>query len=411
MGLRLRGLRQRMILAFSLFSILLGLFYWFLTAGLLMLSEDSILNQQLVLELKRQQQHYNEHQHFDQLPSGMQIHSPMQVKAHPYYIHFAEMRPGLYELEELDTHIGRVQLADGNEFYITYDVSNQDIDPATFNTMMVICLISVGIVSVLGILIGSIVGMRTVEPIVKLDQRVQALGRNDSFGDTDGFGEDEVNRLAHSFAEAFERSRQFLEREERFTREVSHELRTPTAVIQNATELLALQPDNPKALQRIRRASQEIHQLIETFLTLGREENLSLSDEVLDIQTLCLSIIEGMQDQSEVKILLQFHQDPELKVLPPVFAIVLKNLLSNAIRHTEEGCISVQIDANEISVVDTGCGFKAETLAQLGEAYVAGSSSSGLGLSIVQRICQQFSWQLQVESRPDQGSSVTIRFN
>lgn len=405
------SLRTRLVLAFSGFSVLLALFYWFLIWGILQLTEDEIFNRQLSIELNRQLTYVEQHRSFDHLPSDMILTYESDLKEYPLHRKIKESDEVLFELEGLDTHIARgIEPYSGEVFFIIYDVSKQEIDDFAKALFLSIGLVSFLIVSGFGIVMGSFMGIRTSRPITSLDQRIQTLKKSHSFGETDSFGDDEIGRLARSFSEAYERSQGFLAREKRFTREVSHELRTPTAVIQGALDILEIQPDNEKALGRIRRASREMQQLIDTFLLLGREENLSLSDETLNIETTVKYLLEEQKESAHVPLSYRLESDPELKILPPIFAVLLGNLLSNAIRHTHKGHISVLINQRYLEVEDTGEGFNPDIIQKLGQPYLPSSRGSGIGLSIVKRICQQFDWKLEIQSAPEKGSTVKIIF-
>lgn len=411
------SLKTRFMLVFALFSVLLALFYSALIIGFSLGTEDEIFNRQLNIELEHQKAFYAKHQRFDELPRDMEIYSAAEIQAHPLYDQIAELKLAtrgttFEELEENDFHIVKATAGENNTpFYILYSVGNQEIDDERARQFQKYGLTAFLIVAFTGILVGAWLGARTTRPIIQLDQRVQQLERRGEFGETQSFGRDEVGRLAHSFAASYERIQHFLSREKRFTREVSHELRTPVTVIQGALDILELQPDNQRALGRIRRAGHEIERLIETFLLLGREENLTLSEETLDAKAVCELIIEEHQKESPVPIHFNLTEDPQLNVLPPVFGVLLSNLLSNAVRHTDKGQIRVQLNKTALSVEDTGDGFVSDVLDAVGQPYLNGSSGYGLGLSIVQRICQQFGWHLKVESTPGQGSNVRILFN
>lgn len=405
------SLKARLIFAFSSFALILSLLYWLLSVGSMWTSEDSIFNRQIGNEVKRQQQFYAQNQHFDQLPLDMQLHDERQIQRFPYYDKIRDRPLGIFELESENYHIAKALIQPDNKtFYITYFVKDQEIDDATFHQISFLFAVVFFVVASIGIATGVYIGSRTAAPIVRLDKKIQAMTPDDSFGDTESFGDDEIGRLAKSFAHSYERSQRFLEREKRFTREVSHELRTPTAVISGALDILDIQPDNPQAIGRIRRATSQMQQLIETFLLLGREENMRLSELELDTQTLCNNIVEQHRRECSLPIHFYFINNPKLRVLAPVFAIVLNNLLNNAVRHTSQGEISVTLERDHLCVQDSGCGFEPSILANIGKPYVQGSQGQGLGLSIVGRICQQFNWQLKVDSTIGKGSTVKIVF-
>lgn len=414
-------LQTRTVLAFSVFSLLLALFYWVLLSSFLLFSEDLIFNRQLNQELQRQlnqelqrQLNYHaRHQQFDPLlPTDMALYTDAEARKLPWYDELTAIDAEIDELEDRNLHIARATLpGDTAPFYLIYTVTDVEIDNTSFNRFNQLSLTAFIIVSITGVLVGTLMGRRTAAPILRLDQRVQRLKNSDGFGETDSFGCDEIGRLAHSFADAWDRNQQFLVREKRFTREVSHELRTPAAVIRGALEILALKPDSPAALERIRRASHQIEQLIDTFLLLGQEQNLRLSEEQIDAQALCQAVIEQHQSTALVPIQLSIKEDPQLCVLPPVFAVLLGNLVSNAARYTQQGEIEITLNRHSLTVRDTGPGFPEEMLSKLGQAYIDGSHGQGLGLSIVARICQQFDWQLDIHSVPDQGSTISIQFS
>jgi len=92
---------------------------------------------------------------------------------------------------------------------------------------------------------------------------------------------------------------------------------------------------------------------------------------------------------------------------------VLTNLLRNAIQYTERGSVRVGYAARRLTVTDSGHGIEKEHLPQVFERFfrAAGSANGlGLGLSIVQRICDHYGWRIEVDSAPAKGSTFSIAF-
>jgi signal transduction histidine kinase len=98
---------------------------------------------------------------------------------------------------------------------------------------------------------------------------------------------------------------------------------------------------------------------------------------------------------------------------------VLKNLLGNAVKFTEQGTITIHTESRaggvEISVQDTGIGIAPEALAQVFEPFYQvdyrsqrGSSGTGLGLSIVQRLIVLLGGKISVESKVGSGSTFRV---
>lgn len=210
---------------------------------------------------------------------------------------------------------------------------------------------------------------------------------------------------------------QFVERERQFTRDASHELRTPLAVIRANLELLASRlPDAPQ-LRRIEDTVGDMEAVIETLLMLARTENSALPEEHLMVNDLASNLAERLMPLAERKgVELAVRQNAllELEVSEAVLTIVLTNLIRNAINYTASGSVEVIINQHDVVVQDTGPGIEPADLERLMRPFERGESSEGghgLGLAIVQRLCERGRWQLDVASKPGQGTRVRVRFS
>jgi signal transduction histidine kinase len=104
----------------------------------------------------------------------------------------------------------------------------------------------------------------------------------------------------------------------------------------------------------------------------------------------------------------------------PKVALILRNLVSNAFKFTDEGTVRVRIRAEDRSLLlivsDTGMGIAAENLPMIFEMFrqldSGGSSRGGgvgLGLYIVKQMVQRLNGTVEVESEPGRGSTFRIR--
>lgn len=211
---------------------------------------------------------------------------------------------------------------------------------------------------------------------------------------------------------------QFIHREKNFTRYASHELRTPLAVIKGSVANLQTRKQdepNQKQIERINKTIVEMETLLETLLLLAREENLPKQQECILINDAAALIVEQFQLSElnpDLRIRLQQNAFLNLECSAKLFNIVLSNLISNALAHTDQGEILVTIDASSFRVTDTGKGIKPESVAKIFDPFYredqCATKGFGLGLSIVQKICDQFGWQVSVESELNQGSTFTV---
>jgi len=244
-----------------------------------------------------------------------------------------------------------------------------------------------------------------------------------NFADIPGEVDYETSILAESLSDYVQRIEQFVDRERAFTRDVSHELRTPLTVVNMAVNLLESSKDISKAdlksLSRIKSASKDMLELVDVFLILAREsiqefDNASVCiNEVVEHQLLQL---KPMLDAKKNSLTVNIHsaQAYELETSSKILEVMLGNLIQNAIKYTEKGQIDISITQDSVTVEDTGIGMSQEQVDQIFRPFFqAGTRPSGgygVGLTIVKRIADRFDWLLSVNSKPNHGTKITIKF-
>ncbi|MFI5393965.1 MAG: sensor histidine kinase [Candidatus Binatia bacterium] len=216
-----------------------------------------------------------------------------------------------------------------------------------------------------------------------------------------------------------------------FLATMSHELRTPLVAILGYTDLIleeefgALSHEQAGALQRVHKRSQELLELINSTLEVGRLEAGALSIALTTVDA--KAFLEMVQVETESlgekpNVGLEWDVPPSLPVLhtdPAKLKIVLKNLIGNAVKFTEEGRVAVRAQPYahgvEISVSDTGIGIAPDVFPVIFEPFRQGDGSSvrryggvGLGLYIVRRLVDLLQGTVTVESRLGQGSTFRI---
>lgn len=219
----------------------------------------------------------------------------------------------------------------------------------------------------------------------------------------------ELNRL-------FERIGTLLAAERRFTADAAHELRTPIAAIRAQAQVaLGAAADNAartRALQSTLAGCDRAVHLVEQLLTLARLESQAAPPTApVDLVALARQVIADGAAPALAK-----HQALELVAPQPVvrpghealLAVLLRNLLDNAVRYSPPGApVRVTVEPGCLRVEDGGPGVPAAERARLGERFFrvlgSGESGSGLGLSIVQRIASAHGAQLAIDASPDLG--------
>ena len=214
---------------------------------------------------------------------------------------------------------------------------------------------------------------------------------------------------------------------------VSHELRTPLHIILGYTEYLlnehhsSLPPECQKTIEGIWRYASALWDLIHNFLDLAKIEAGGMEVVARDVQ------LQDFREEIEdlMKILLQhkpvsfaWQVHPQL---PPVWAdqkqlrVILRNLLTNAAKFTEQGEIRVlgrfteSGDEITLAIQDTGVGIDPAHHELIFELFRQEDSSStrrfggtGLGLALAHRLTLLLGGQLSVESRPGMGATFTL---
>jgi signal transduction histidine kinase len=264
-------------------------------------------------------------------------------------------------------------------------------------------------------MLGRFVGRRIVEPIRQLADAVNAsptrlplLGRKDELG-----------ILARALEAHTSELRGFLDRERFFTGDVSHELRSPLTVIMGAAEILLEQGNDPAVrapAARILRAAREAAECVTVLLLLARAPELGALPPVR-LNEIARRETERYRSMVEDKpVLLEFADGPAFSVTAPaeLCAAAIGNLVRNACQYTDSGSVLVRLGRDRIVVEDTGPGLPPSVHATLGQPAAAtpsqGSAGTGLGLALVQRICEYLGARLQYAERPGGGSLFTITF-
>jgi len=218
----------------------------------------------------------------------------------------------------------------------------------------------------------------------------------------------------------------------RFAAMVSHELRGPLNLILGFSRMMALSPEQygeplPPAyradIATIHRNSQHLLTLIEDVLDLSRAEvdRLPLVKDRIDLdESVIKATIAVIESLVERKGLYLKYESPDR--LPWVLADpvrlrqVLLNLLTNAIRFTQQGGITVRTLLKsgyvQVSVQDTGSGIAPEELPLVFQEFTQLSipkefpgGGSGLGLSISKQLIELHGGEMWVESTPGRGTT------
>uniref|UniRef100_UPI0025D7D637 sensor histidine kinase n=1 Tax=uncultured Microbulbifer sp. TaxID=348147 RepID=UPI0025D7D637 len=266
----------------------------------------------------------------------------------------------------------------------------------------------VGTLGVLGFGLGVLVMRRAVAPVTQLAKVVAEIDPEQLSAEdykrieSSRFGDDEVGVLAETIEKTLERISAFVERERYFTGSASHELRTPITVIMGAIELLEqsdLSAADVKVVDRVKQATFEMEATIEMFLCLARETDNGLYDEQFLVTPLVTQAIDQQRhllNGKSVDIDIDDLVKPSVHGHPQAFSIAVNNLVRNAFEHTLNGQvpITIRIREQELFVTNQVC-IDADDRHPPTESP---SQGYGLGLGIVQRLCERNGWSFSLHA-------------
>ena len=388
------SLRTRVALAFALCVAVLSVAWGFAFFGAIRLTEDHVLQHQLQRaaesypSMKMNPRGYDE---AGSLPESLR--------------EWAQTNPdeGLYEFEEKELHVAVVATDNERHGFVVFDVAGIEAASSEDWWWLLFIAGAVGMLAALGFGLGVVVMRKAVAPVVQLAKAVadidpEKLSAEDHKRiESSRFGDDEVGVLARTIEKTLERISAFVERERYFTSSASHELRTPITVITGALELLEqsdLSATDVKTLDRLRRATLDMKTTIEMFLCLARETDDGLYDE----EFLVMPLVSKAIDQQRYLLTRKFVDvdidelaKPRVSGHPQAFSIAVNNLVRNAFEHTlnAQGPITIRINEHELLVTNQ-VGSNADERHTPTEA--PSSQGYGLGLGIVQRLCERNGW-------------------
>lgn len=202
---------------------------------------------------------------------------------------------------------------------------------------------------------------------------------------------------------------------------LAHEIGNPLAAISGSVQMLAsgVPANSPKRklLDIILKESQRLDRTIKGFLQFARPTEAA--SVRFDVAALLAENLELLRNSSEVgeEHSLELTLDPESVFLvgdPDQITQIFWNLVRNSLRAMSEGgrlqVSGKLIDSRyQIEFLDTGCGMTAEEKSRMFHPFRSYfDSGTGIGMAIVYRIVQEHKGQLDVESRPGQGTRVRV---
>lgn len=280
----------------------------------------------------------------------------------------------------------------------------------------------------LGLLIWIIVG-KSLNSLQKISDEVRRRAPDHLEPMDPGQAPIEIKTIVEEWNKLFERLKQGFEREKRFAADAAHELKTPLAAIKAHTQV-ALNAHNEEeqqiALRKILAGVDRSAHVIQQLLTLSRMgsglvlEPPSAVNIVKQAKEIIAELApEALEKNSEIE-LIAAENEPFIQGHSTAIAILIRNLVDNAIRYTPEGSlIRVEVKDGEHEVLlivsDNGPGIPEHLRSQVFQRFfrLLGNKSpgSGLGLGIVQQVAELHQASISLDTASGgHGLKVTVAF-
>ena len=283
------------------------------------------------------------------------------------------------------------------------------------------------VVSALG---GWLISSLSFKPMEKVIAAAESISGGEDLSRRIGLprGRSEINRLAGTFDDMFDRLERSFKAEAQFTSDASHELRTPVTVILAECETLErtaeTTEDYVEGMTVIHRQAEQMSRLIGQLLHITRLEQGTQKTcmERGDLAALAEAVCEQQKMIAPEGVVLTCDAPESVEAQMDVILMtrLLNNLISNAFRYGSDGGhvrVTVRRTGNcaVLSVSDDGAGIPPDQQEKIWQRFYqvdaarSGGEGTGLGLYMVRQIARLHGGTAEVESVPGQGSTFTVR--
>ena len=227
--------------------------------------------------------------------------------------------------------------------------------------------------------------------------------------------------------EAKTETERIMQQRERLLLTITHDIKAPAASIAGFIDLLSEYVDRPKAvgyLQCISGSANHLLQLVSALLDYhklesGKAERHEVSFQPVALVSECVAQMQPLAMAKQLRLATDINVAEDMFCRSDAFRIkqIVNNLVSNAIKYTDEGEVRVGITVMNgwmtLSVSDTGCGMTPEELQSVFNAFTRlpgaqGKEGVGLGLTITREIVTLLGGRINVVSTKGKGTTFRV---
>jgi two-component system, OmpR family, sensor kinase len=290
-----------------------------------------------------------------------------------------------------------------------------------------LALVGLGLAAlVLGLGVAWLLAGFLTRPLRGLTAAARRVGAGDLAARADERGAREHRDVAHAFNDMTERLGRSLVAQREFVANAAHQLRTPLTGLRLRLESAGLKTDDPalrRDLAAAERAADRLARTVTDLLTLARE-----GQRPADVAPLALACAaraalerwEAVAAERPCELRLDAAAEPGARISAEDAAVILDNLVENAVEHTAPGTavtvvVSAQAGWASVAVEDEGPGPAPGEEEQAFDRFFRGSSrarrprGSGLGLTIVRALARRWGGEATLGARRQGGARAEVR--
>jgi signal transduction histidine kinase len=288
----------------------------------------------------------------------------------------------------------------------------------------VLGLIGIGLIAlVLGLAFAWFLAGTLARPLQRLAAAARRVEAGDLQARAEPEGSAEHREVAHAFNDMTERLGSVLEAQREFVANASHQLRTPLTGLRLRLEAAALKagPELGPELEAAEQEVQRLAQLLTALLTLARDGDRPTARATVSLR----AAVEQGEERWAERARSSGHDlattcggDADARASEEDLAIVLDNLIENALNYSPGGYVTVECgrDGEEVylAVLDEGPGLDPGEEPRIFERFTRGSGGrgapgTGLGLALVATLARRWGGTATIANRPEGGARAEVR--
>jgi signal transduction histidine kinase len=288
----------------------------------------------------------------------------------------------------------------------------------------VLGLIGIGLIAiVLGLGFAWVLAGTLARPLQRLAATARRVEAGDLQARAEPAGSTEHREVAHAFNDMTERLGQVLEAQREFVANASHQLRTPLTGLRLRLESAALKagPELGAELEAAEQEVQRLARLLTTLLTLAREGYRPPARATVSLSAAVEQAEERWSDRARStghELTTVCRAEAVARASEEDIAIVLDNLIENALNYSPGGTVTVQCgrerDVVYLAVLDQGPGLEPGEEERIFDRFARGSGGrgspgTGLGLALVATLARRWGGSASIANAVGGGTRAQVR--